>query len=449
MTLKSPPGPSPAEFLLYFPGLLYNPLVTLNRICEKYGSFVKLGLGNDTVFLVNDASALKDILKSDYLRFPRGKTLDDVRFLLGKGLFAADHEIWSSQRKLIKPAFHSEAFPVLETVIKEEIEGLKAKLDEFSRSGEQFDFERIMKRLMFRITVRNLFNGDARADADEIIEALDIITGYASFGSHTFSVIKKNLYSSLGKKYKTPAKILKAGAVIEDFVNRILTDVYESPEKTGTFLNILINEAREGRIPKEQVIDEMKNIVFAGFDTTAEALTWSFFSLCNRPDILRKTRDEISSSESPDYKNVFRLPYTQNVVKETLRLFPPAWAFHRITTSESVLAGYAIPANSWLFISPWLIHRSSRFWDNPEEFNPGRFNDEERSQGIRFEYMPFGNGPHVCIGNGIANFELLYILASLVPYYDFHFTDKKPPRLISGIILRSSRPVMTWVSKAV
>jgi len=447
MSLKTPPGPSASEFLMYFPGLLYDPLNTLNRICKNYGSFVRLGFGNDTVYLVNDASALKEILKSDYLRFPRGKTLDDVRFLLGKGLFAADHEIWSSQRKLIKPAFHSEAFPLLEKVIREELTALREQLDRFAATGKSFDFERMMKRLMFRITVRNLFSGDIKADPDEIIEALDIITGYASFGSHTMTIIKKTLYSSLGKKYRTPAKILRAGQVIEDLVNRILNNVYNYPEQCGTFLNILINEAQAGRIPRRQVVDEMKNIIFAGFDTTAEALTWSFFSIFNHPGILMKTREEVEGKEPPDHKNVFRLPYTQNVVKETLRLFPPAWAFHRITTAESVLSGYTLPVNSWLFISPWLIHRSSLFWDNPEEFNPGRFNDEERSQGIRFEYIPFGNGPHVCIGNGIANFELLYMIASLVPEYNFTFADKKPPRLVSGIIIRSSKPVMAQVRK--
>lgn len=445
MSLKAPPGPSPFGFILMLPGLLLNPVVKLNAVCKKYGPVIKLGVAGNYSYIINDKDIIRQILKTDYIKFPRGRTLDEIKFLLGNGIFASEHELWSVRRRLLKPAFHSSIFPKLENVLKEELQKTTLKFQEFASGGTPFEPEAEFQKMLFSATIRNLFAGKISADTEPVIQALNKILAYPGIPQHTFRVVKKQYLRISGMKDKSREEILEAGRVIDKFTAGILDWAINNPEECGTYLNILLNEFFEGSISREDIITEMKNIIFAGYDTTASALTWLIYSVSVNTGIEEKVLSEIASTGVPDYQNVTRLEYSKMVIKETLRLYPPAWVFHRISTEDFEAGSYHIPANSWIFISPFLMHRNPEYWDNPDDFYPERFEKEENSETTRFDYIPFGNGPHVCIGNSLANFQLIYSLAYFLPKFRFEFRNKKITGFTSGIGLKSDKPLIATI----
>lgn len=413
----------------------------LNSVCRKYGPVIRLGIAGDYLCIINDKELIRQILKTDYIKFPRGSTPDDIKFLLGNGIFASEHELWSARRKLPKPAFNSRIYPEPEEVLRNELEKTAEKFHKNADEDILFEPESEFQQLFFRATLKNLFTGEIRSDLSDIIEALNKILSYAKMLGHTFRTIRKEYIILSGLKEYKNERVLNAGRMIDDFTDRILKTALEKPAECGTCLSILLNEFYDHRISREDIDDEMKNIILAGYYTTASTLTWLMYAVSTHEDTGRWVLQKINNSGRRDYQNISRLEYSKILIKETLRLYPPAWVFHRINTEEFKASGYLIPANSWLFISPFMIHRNSEYWYNHDEFNPERFKDESSSETIRFDFMPFGNGPHVCIGNSLAIFQLLYSLSYLIPLFRFDFRDKKVNRFTNSTGLKAFKPL--------
>ena len=179
----------------------------------------------------------------------------------------------------------------------------------------------------------------------------------------------------------------------------------------------------------QQLRDEVMTMLFAGHETTANALAWTWYLLSQHPDIehrLHSELDEVLGGAIPTLEHLPKLNYTRMVIEEAIRLYPPGWAFARHTVGDDEIGGYRIPANSLIWVSPYVTQRHPDFWENPEKFDPERFTPERSAGRPRFAYFPFGGGPHQCIGNAFAMMEAQLLLATIAQRYHLQLVPGHP-----------------------
>jgi cytochrome P450 len=184
----------------------------------------------------------------------------------------------------------------------------------------------------------------------------------------------------------------------------------------------------------QELRDEIMIIFIAGHETTASALSWTFGLLAQHPDVQKKLRDEIVEVLGPDFKHptfedMAKLPYTQAIIQESMRIYPPAWIFSRQAKQDDCIGGYDIPKDSIVVMSPYVMHRNLNYWKDPEKFNPDRFLEKTNDQALldsipKHAYVPFGGGPRVCIGSGFAMMEAILVLAQVTQTLAFRFSSQ-------------------------
>jgi len=229
----------------------------------------------------------------------------------------------------------------------------------------------------------------------------------------------------------TPANLRARRAVraLDDVVFRIIGERRRSGEEHHDLLSMLLHaRGEDGQgMSDQQLRDEVMTFLLAGHETTALALTWSFYLLARDPQAFARVREEAQrelAGRAPGADDLSRLPYAGMVVEEALRLYPPAWLFERQANQDDVIEKYRVPKDALLIICPYVLHRHPAFWDHPERFDPERFTAERSAQRPRFAYLPFGGGPRQCIGNQFALMEARLVLAMVAQEF--------APRLVPG-----------------
>jgi cytochrome P450 len=180
-------------------------------------------------------------------------------------------------------------------------------------------------------------------------------------------------------------------------------------------------------------------LVLAGFETTANALTWTMHLVSKHPEVARRLHEEASEvlgGRAPTFEDLPRLEYTERVLQESMRLYPPAWAFERAAVDDDEIGGYAVPAGTTIAICPYVLHRNPAYWESPSSFDPDRFLPERSNARSRFAYLPFGDGPRICIGKGFAMMEAKIVLAMIANAFDVEPAHRGPVELDPGITLR-------------
>ena len=209
-------------------------------------------------------------------------------------------------------------------------------------------------------------------------------------------------------------------------------------------LEILENACAEGKISDKQVMDEIKNFIFAGFDTTASALTWSLYCVTQNSTQTAKLRQEILEvlgGNLPQMEHLAHMPFTKMFLQESMRLYPPVYALLRVSLEEDEVNGYFVPRKSWVAINIYSLHRHPDFWENPEVFDPLRFNSEN-FKGKAFAYIPFGQGKRACIGKPLAMAELQIILPILLQNFNFKLLGNQQPIIRPDIIIKAKNPLL-------
>ena len=199
---------------------------------------------------------------------------------------------------------------------------------------------------------------------------------------------------------------------------------------------------------RKELIDQLGVFFLAGHETTASALTWVFFILATRPDILERVRAEIDQVVGDDpvtFEHTKQLTYIRNVFKETLRLYPPITFIPRVANEATRIGKYKVKRGAMIMVAPWVIHRHRDFWENPHAFDPDRFSPEREKAIIPGTYMPFGLGPRVCVGAGFATAESALILARLVRRFDFSIDDADKVRPVARLTTRPAEQIMCRV----
>jgi cytochrome P450 len=404
-----PPGPKNPPIIGQYPQFRKDAPCFLLQTARQYGDLAYFKLGKQNVYLLSHPDYVRDVLITNQHSFIKSRMLQRSKVLLGEGLLTSEAPLHTRQRRLVQPAFHRERLSGYgETMV-----AYAARTRDQWRDGETLDIAAEMTRLTLAVVAKTLFNADVEAEAHEIGEALTAIL-------HLFEIVMMP-FSELLEKLPVPSvrRFRRAKIRLDETIYRIINDRRRSGEDRGDLLSMLLlaqDEEGTGGMTDEQVRDESLTLFLAGHETTANALTWTWYLLSQHPQVEERFHQEIDrvlNGRMPSPSDFARLSYVEMVFAESLRLFPPAWAIGRMAKKDYEVGGYTIEPGSIVMTSPYVVHRDPRFYPEPERFDPERWTAERKAARPKFAFFPFGGGSRVCIGEHFAWMEGVLMLATL------------------------------------
>ena len=368
----------------------------------------------------------------------KGRGLRRMRRLLGEGLLTSDEPLHLRQRRLVQPAFHRERVARYAATM---IELARAAAERLS-DGETVAVDAEMNRLALRIAAATLFSADVDDDADAI--------GAAVTGAMAAFPASLGPFAELLDHVPFHPATRRFGAArsgLDTVIYRLIEERRRDGADRGDLLSMLLSSRDEtgAAMPAELVRDEALTLLLAGHETTANALTWTWDALARNPGAearLHAELDAVLGDRDPLPDDAARLPFTRDVVAESMRLRPPAWILGRRVIRPMRLGEWDVPAGSVLLAAQIVTHRNPRLWKEPEAFRPERWSNGETAALPKFAYFPFGGGNRICIGESFAWTEAVLVLATLARRVRFHGLDPSPVPLDPLVTLRPGRPVL-------
>ncbi len=398
---------------------------------RQFPDIYGLTLGGETQYIVTNPDLIHAILVTHNDKFYKGRDYTDrqrgLALFLGNGLLTSDGEFWKRQRKLVAPALHAKRIEAYAATMV----SAAARTADSWHGQTQLDIDHAMTHVTLEIVGKTLFNVEVGADADRIGGAMTILQT---------ALMPADL---LPRWIPTPQRIRIKRAIrtLDEIVYRIIAERRASNEDHGDLLSMLMlaRDDDGGAMSDEQIRDEAVTLFLAGHETTANALNWTWVLLAQNPQVearLHEELDHVLGGRLPTLDDLKRLPYTELVIKEAMRLYPPAYTFGRAAREDVQIGDYLLPAGSMLTIFNYFTQRDARFWDAPDEFRPERFSEENEAQHHKYAYVPFGGGPRVCIGNSFAMMEARLLLATIAQRYTLRLAPNYKIALDPLITLR-------------
>ncbi len=420
----SPPGPGglPGLQALAF---RRDPLGFLTRLSQRYGDISSFRIAPHQVFLLNHPDYIRDFFLMPAENFRKGPALQRAKRLLGEGLLTSDGNYHRRQRRLMQPAFHRHS-------VARHAELIASSGNEFTsrwQHGESRDLHFDMRRLTLSIIGRLLFSTDVEeAAADSItleltasLERLSLISG------------RRNSLVTLLQKMpfiQPPQRFQQARQNLDAAIYRLLDDRKQRDKDSGDLVSMLLSARDdEGGMSDQQVRDELMTLFQAGHETTANALTWTWFLLSQNPDAEAKLHleiDHVLGGRLPTLDDLGRLPYAEMVLLEAMRLYPPAWMVARLALKDFEVGGYILPASSLLLVSQYAMHRNAGYFPCPDHFDPERWTTEARNSRPQFSYFPFGGGHRRCIGEALALLEGVLLITTIASRWRMRLLTNRP-----------------------
>ncbi|MBL8111779.1 MAG: cytochrome P450 [Acidobacteria bacterium] len=398
-----PPGPRGVPFLGSLPSLRRDPLGFFTGLSESYGGIARFSVFQVPVWLVTDPAAAEEVLVSKARHFVKGRGLQVGRPIFGDGLLTSEGEKWRRQRKLVAPAFHHQRLAAYERVMAD----FTTRFVEGLRAGETRDLHRDLMRLTLEIVAKCLFDADVSKEAKSVGDALAV-----AIREFPKLLNPARRFALLRLPFPAGLELRRSLRTLDTVIAGVIASRKASGEDRGDLLSMLLasrDEDGEG-MPDAQVRDEVMTLFLAGHETTALSLVWTLALLAENPVVERRLARELAGFSGDTHA----LPYLDAVVKESLRLYPPAWAVGRVAAEDVAIGGFRAAKGTSVILSPWVAQRNAGFFADPLAFRPERWQTGE-AQGLpRMAYFPFGAGPRSCIGAGFAALELKTILRTLL-----------------------------------
>lgn len=393
-----------------------DPLGFLTRCAREYGDFVPLRFGPFPVLFINHPDDIERVLVGEYKNYFKGIFLQRNRIVFGNGLLVSEGDFWRRQRKLAQPAFHRERIAAYGDIMT----GFTQRMVERWNDGETRDIHADMMALTMDIAVKTLFDLDASDKATLVGNAV-------TEGQIAITERMNSLLLFLPEALPAPAnlRLRRAMQRLDSVIYGFIEERRREGGDRGDLLSLLLHAVDEEDgtgMNDKQLRDEVMTLFLAGHETTALALSWALYLLALHPEVAEKLAAEardVLGERLPTAADRPRLVYTEWVVLETMRLYPPAWSLGRQAVQDCTLGGHPVPAKSGITFSQWVVHRDPRWFDEPEAFRPERWADDLAKRLPRFAYFPFGGGPRTCIGNIFAMIEAILALATIVSQYRF------------------------------
>ncbi|MGI0494576.1 cytochrome P450 [Alkalinema pantanalense CENA528] len=406
---------------------------------------IPLQLGDELFCLLTNPDYITQVLK-DRLSFIKAKDLQQLRRILGNGLLTSEGDFWLRQRRLSQPVFHQQQINSYGAVMVEYTQRMLATWQD----GSVLDVHGEMMRLTLNIVMKTLFDQDVQdSAAGNIAHALDVAMNWVE---HQEEIGIKAALSELGEMQVSDAdrsseamdqRLRSAIELLDETVYAMIGQRRGTNTTGNDLLGMLmqVEDADDGsRMTDTQLRDEVLTLILAGHETTANALSWTWMLLAQHPEVRVKLNTELKTvlnGRVPSLADLPQLVYTNWVLKESMRLYPPATDVSREATADYELDGYVIPKGATVLASQWAMHRDPRYFNDPEAFQPERWADDLEKQLPRGVYFPFGDGPRVCIGKSFAMMEAVLLLVAIAQKFELDLVADQLIELQPSITLRA------------
>jgi cytochrome P450 len=416
----------------HFRSFRKDPTQFLTKL-SQLGDVTYFRMGPQPGFFLNHPDLVRDLLVVHHHKFIKGRALQRAKSLLGEGLLTSEDGFHLRQRRMIQPAFHRQRIADYSRSMVNFGEGLTAKWQD----GDVREIDKEMMHLTLQIVGKTLFNADVGSEADEVGRAMTSLVSMFDFLLVPFSEVLEKIPLPQTKRLQ------RAKGTLNSIIYSIINERRRSKEDKGDLLSMLLlaqDEDSGDTMTDEQVRDEALTLFLAGHETTAVALTWSWYLLSQNPDAEFRMHEELDrelAGRLPSFEDLPHLGYTEAVLAESMRLFPPAWAIGRLAREEHEFNGFKVPPKALVLISPFVMHRDTRFWKDPDQFKPERWLEQSvKEAGQRYIYFPFGGGIRRCIGEAFAWAEGTILLATLARKWKLRLDSRQTVGLKPVITLR-------------
>lgn len=415
----------------------------LRKAHRECGDIAYLRLYGKGAYFINHPDLVERVMITDNRHYQKDFFIRKLRDVLGHGLSLSEGEFWRRQRRLMQPAFHRDRIAAYAEMMVEETEKMLATY----RVGEVRDIHRDMMALTLRIVCRTLLGSGPNVDTDKTGDALDVL---AQRFSNSASGIAFLLFPKLGAlPLPANSRYRRAIGALDEMIYGIIEERRRSGPRND-LLSMLVEARDEDGSPMtdRQLRDEVMAAFLGGHETSALALTYTFLCLSRNPEIAERLHAEsrdVVGDRAATYADVAALPFTGNTVLESLRLYPPFWVLAREVRDEAELGGYVLPKRAQVWMSPWLMQRDPRYYEEPESFSPERWEKKPLRELPKFAYFPFGGGPRVCIGQSFAMMEATLVLASIARRVRVSVLPDSPAGFVQSMTLRPRGPVLARI----
>jgi cytochrome P450 len=448
------PGPKGNVLLMPTRAIRKKTHEYLQRLEEKYGDISKIKFGPFTVIYLANPDYIEYVFlnRDIYTKVQEGGML---RILLGNGLLTSEGDFWLKQRRLIQPVFHKQRLERFIQKISESTDEMLAGWE--MQNGETLDVYNEMNRVTLDIVGKTLFSVNVKSEFDKVNSALTkIMTAIRNRSRFMRFPLWVPLPSHLRIEHNRKVLDETISEIINQRRNATFGRHRLAAGDAGKFDDLLTMlmevedaDTRE-RMTDKQLRDEVLTIFIAGHETTANSLAFTLYLLAKNPEakkLLQKEINEVFNAEEMTFEKLQKLEYTTMVIKESMRLYPPAWMIPREAAKDDLIGGYQIKKGDKVLSSPYAMQRSPRYWKNPEEFIPERFTAEKIKDMPRYAYFPFGGGARMCVGNNFAMMEMQIVLAKICKQFDCVLPENFELELLPLITLRPKEGIPLILQK--
>ncbi len=426
---RQPPGPSEPLAL----GIDPETLATLIQLQREYGDMVCISKPNGRrAYFINDAAEIRRILTRRHSKYRKGPGFERVKMLLGNGLIVSDGDVWRRSRRMIQPAFSRQNVHKLMKVMVECSDRRAQQWASLAQNGEQCNITAETSDFALELILISIFSTDY--DTRILTQGENPFAFLSRDSTRDLSVVlkvrelRKLLLSIIGDR--------RAGQGSDEF--DFLAMYLQATDKDGQAFT------------DAELLDELMTLIVAGFETSANTLNWVWYLVAGHPDVeaklIAEAEEHLPNVSALSADAIANMQYTQQVLEETLRLYPPVWLFTRRSHEEDELDDYDVPPDTDIYLSPFVLHRTEHYWPNPEQFDPDRFIPSEKPKKDR-PFYPFSLGPRRCLGEYFSFLEMKVHIGLLLPHFRMQLVDDSQPELELGINLRATKDIFMHPTK--
>ena len=464
-----PPGPRGKPILGCLLDCRRDLLGFLRRCARDHGDVAFFRFLHIPVYVLSHPDDIERVLVTESAKFTKSRDYRALAAIFGNGLVTSEGETWRRQRRLVQPAFHREHIQRYARVMVGHTERAISQWQD----GQTFDVHQQMMRLTLEIVAECLFGADVRSHSGNVGEALQVVIENIADFARLAMVLPRWL--ALPRTSKMGQATRRLDAAVYSIIHQRRAARSGGEQRTsgtsplsagaggrtgkngngpGDLLDLLLQAQDDSgsAMDDRQVRDEAMTLLLAGHETTALALSWTWYLLARNPEVEQKLADELDevlAGRAPTPEDLPRLRYTDMVLKESMRLYPPAWAIGREAREAFQAGPYLAPPGTAVFISQWITHYDPRFFPDPERFDPERWRDDPIRRGSlpRYAYFPFGGGPRVCVGAGFAQMEAALILGTIAQRFRLSLVPGQSVTLLPSVTLRPRHGIRVTARK--
>jgi len=422
---RNPPGPDEPVAL----GVDAETLANLQALQSEFGNVVSVDKPNGRqAYFINDADEVRKLLVKHHSRYKKGPGFERVKMLLGNGLIVSDGDTWRRSRRMIQPAFTRQNVHRLIGLMIECAEGRALMWEKVAAAGEALDITQEMSDFALELILRCIFGADYET---HILQA----------GENPFAFLSKDSERNL----RIVLQVRESRNLIMSVINdRRARDEEEEFDFLSMYMSAK-DKAGEG-FSDDELLDELVTLIVAGYETSAGTLNWAWYLVARNPDaeaqLLAEARKLLHDTSTINQETLAEAVYGQQLLEETLRLYPPVWLFSRRAIDDDALAEYDVAEGTDIYLSPYILHRTEKYWPDPDRFDPDRFGpDCPHKKGDR-PYFPFSLGPRRCLGEYFSFLEMKVHLGLLIQRFNMTLESEQEPELDLGINLRTKNSII-------